>query len=228
MAAVINPQSFSLPRELKASANATLDEWTASDKVSRLWAGDSSLWTSADESKWLGWLSIAAEQAKTADRFVKFAEEVQVSGFAHAVLLGMGGSSLCPEVFRKTFGKVAGFPELHVLDSTDPAQIKAIENQIDLTRTLFFVSSKSGTTLEPNIFKQYFFERFGRGSFHSYHRSGFEAATSRRARPVSKDIPGGREHWRQVFGAVRLWFGAGGGDGRRRSEVPGSDECNGH
>ena len=73
--------------------------------------------------------------------------------------LGMGGSSLCPEVLRKTFGKIEGFPELHVLDSTDPAQIKSIENKIDLTRTLFFVSSKSGTTLEPNIFKQYFFER---------------------------------------------------------------------
>src|SRR5260370_20594863 len=71
----------------------------------------------------------------------------------------MGGSSLCAEVFRKTFGKMEGFPELHVLDSTDPAQIKSIENKIDLTKTLFFVSSKSGTTLEPNIFKQYFFER---------------------------------------------------------------------
>jgi transaldolase/glucose-6-phosphate isomerase len=159
MAAVINPQSFSLPRELKASASATLDEWTASDKVKRLWTRDASLWTGADEDKWLGWLSIVGEQEKTADRFVKFAEEVQASGFSHVVLLGMGGSSLCPEVFRKTFGKIEGFPELHVLDSTDPAQIKSIESKIDLSNTLFFVSSKSGTTLEPNIFKQYFFER---------------------------------------------------------------------
>src|SRR5438046_5970684 len=71
----------------------------------------------------------------------------------------MGGSSLCPEVLRMTFGKIAGFPELHVLDSTDPAQIKALEQKIELAKTLFVVSSKSGTTLEPNIFKQYFYER---------------------------------------------------------------------
>jgi transaldolase/glucose-6-phosphate isomerase len=159
MAAGINPQSFSLPRELKDAASAALEEWTASDKVRRLWAHDASLWTGADENKWLGWLSIVTEQQKNATRFTKFAEEVEDAGFSHALLLGMGGSSLCPEVFRKTFGKIEGFPELHVLDSTDPAQIKSIENQIDLTNTLFFVSSKSGTTLEPNIFKQYFFER---------------------------------------------------------------------
>jgi len=70
----------------------------------------------------------------------------------------MGGSSLCPEVLRLTFGKIAGYPDLHVLDSTDPAQVKAFENKIDIARTLFIVSSKSGSTLEPNIFKQYFFE----------------------------------------------------------------------
>src|SRR6266849_2250767 len=71
----------------------------------------------------------------------------------------MGGSSLCPEVLRMTFGKIKGFPELHVLDSTDPAQIKAIEAKVDLKSTICIVSSKSGSTLEPNIYKQYFFER---------------------------------------------------------------------
>src|SRR5258708_14109208 len=121
--------------------------------------GDWELGTGAEETKWLGWLGVVGEQEKTAPRFVKFAEEVQAAHFSHVVLLGMGGSSLCPEVFRKTFGKIEGFPELHVLDSTDPAQIKALESRIDLTNTLFFISSKSGTTLEPNIFKQYFFER---------------------------------------------------------------------
>src|SRR6202000_3193978 len=80
------------------------------------------------------------------------AEEAKSQGFAHILLLGMGGSSLCPEVLRMTYGKVPGFPELHVLDSTDPAQIKAFENKIDLAKTLFVVSSKSGTTLEPNIY----------------------------------------------------------------------------
>src|SRR5258707_3256399 len=159
MAAGINPQSFALPRELKDATSATLEEWAASGKVSRLLVRDASLWTGADEAKWLGWLSIAGEQQKNATRFTKFGEEVADAGFSHALLLGMGGSSLCPEVFRKAFGKIERFPELHVLDSTDPAQIKSIENRIDLTKTLFFVSSKSGTTLEPNIFKQYFFER---------------------------------------------------------------------
>ena len=81
------------------------------------------------------------------------------AGFKHALLMGMGGSSLCPEVMRMTFGKMAGYPEMHVLDSTDPAQIRAIEKQIDLANTIFIVSSKSGSTLEPNIYKQYFFER---------------------------------------------------------------------
>ena len=159
MPAAINPQTGFLQRDLLIGIDATLQEWTASDKVSRLWAGDALVWTGKDEDKWLGWLSVVGEQQKTAARFAKFAEEVQASGFSHVVLLGMGGSSLCPEVFRKTFGKVEGFPELHVLDSTDPAQIKSVEGKIDLANTLFFVSSKSGTTLEPNIFKQYFFER---------------------------------------------------------------------
>ena len=79
--------------------------------------------------------------------------------FAHVLLLGMGGSSLCPEVLSKSFGRIKKSPQLHVLDSTDPAQVKSAEKKIDIARTLFFVSSKSGTTLEPNIFKQYFFQR---------------------------------------------------------------------
>src|SRR5208282_1890052 len=93
------------------------------------------------------------------DHLTSLAAEVKQAGFKHALLLGMGGSSLCPEVLRLTFGKIDGFPELHVLDSTDPAQIKAIEAKIDLKSTLFIVSSKSGGTLEPNIYKQYFFAR---------------------------------------------------------------------
>ena len=81
------------------------------------------------------------------------------AGFRDVLLLGMGGSSLGPEVFAETFGAKPGFPALHVLDSTDPAQIRHFESLIDPAHTLFIVSSKSGSTLEPNIFKQYFFER---------------------------------------------------------------------
>lgn len=155
----VNPQTFSLPRNLSDAVTATLDNWKIEEKVKRLWSRDASLWTSGDESKWLGWLNIVGEQKRSIRRFTNFAEEVKDARFSHVLLLGMGGSSLCPEVMRKSFGKREGFPELHVLDSTDPAQIKSFENGIDLANTLFFVSSKSGTTLEPNIFKQYFFER---------------------------------------------------------------------
>ena len=89
-------------------------------------------------------------------------------GFTDALLLGMGGSSLCVEVLGLSFGDQPGFPKMHVLDSTDPAQIRAIESQIDVKKTLFIVSSKSGSTLEPNIFKQYFFERNGRDGSHFF------------------------------------------------------------
>ena len=99
------------------------------------------------------------EQLANAHLFKELAAEVKKRKFKHAILLGMGGSSLCPEVMRMTFGKIAGFPEMHVLDSTDPVQIKAIEKKLDLKKTLCIVSSKSGSTLEPNIFKQYFFAR---------------------------------------------------------------------
>ena len=159
MTASINPQTFSLSPNLSKLVSDTLDEWSASRKVERLWAGDASLWSGEDEHKWVGWLALVQEQQKTLRRFANFAAEVKDAGFAHALVLGMGGSSLCPEVLRKSFGRIQGFPELHVLDSTDPAQVKSFENKIDLTNTLFFVSSKSGTTLEPNIFKQYFFAR---------------------------------------------------------------------
>jgi transaldolase/glucose-6-phosphate isomerase len=79
--------------------------------------------------------------------------------FTDAVVLGMGGSSLGPEVLAETFPKKSGFPKLHVLDSTDPAQVRAIEKSVDLSKTLFIVSSKSGSTTEPNVMKDYFFAR---------------------------------------------------------------------
>ncbi len=136
-----------------------LDNWDAQRKVARLWARDTSLWTDKGEDQWLGWLHIADEQLKTIRRFTNFSAEVKDAGFKHVLLLGMGGSSLCPEVLSKSFGRQDGFPEFHVLDSTDPAQVKSFADRIDPASTLFIVSSKSGTTLEPNIFKQYFFER---------------------------------------------------------------------
>ena len=152
-------QTRTLPPDLEKRVRKTLEEWAAAGKVRRLWARDASLWTSADEASWLGWLGIAEDQASRIDRLRRVADDVAREGFTRALLLGMGGSSLCPEVLKETFGRIAGFPEVLVLDSTDPAQIRAFERKVDVATTLFIVSSKSGSTLEPNIFKQYFFER---------------------------------------------------------------------
>ena len=149
----------SLPEALAAAVKATVANWQSGGKIERLWQRDATLWTGSDESNWLGWLDIVDEQVAQQEQLQKVAKEVQQRGFQHVLLLGMGGSSLCPEVLRMTFGRFSHFPTLHVLDSTDPAQVKAFEHQIDIPKTLFIVSSKSGSTLEPNIFKQYFFER---------------------------------------------------------------------
>ena len=155
----VNPQSASLPADLAAAVKKNLSDWRASGKVRRLWQRDISLWTGEDECKWLGWLAITEEQIAGARKLREVAADVKNGAFRDILLLGMGGSSLCPEVLALTFGTVEGFPRLHVLDSTDPAQIRSFEAKVDLPNTLFIVSSKSGSTLEPNIYKQYFFER---------------------------------------------------------------------
>lgn len=146
-------------QELLTQINATLAAWQAANGVQRLWSRDATLWTGADEANWLGWLDIVKEQLNQHAYLAAIADEIKQARFSHALLLGMGGSSLCPEVLKTMFGAVDGFPELFVLDSTDPAQVKTFEQKVDLAHTLFIVSSKSGTTLEPNILKQYFFER---------------------------------------------------------------------
>src|SRR5438094_6319612 len=155
----VSKQSYKLAESLATTVKKKVDDWRAAGKVRRLWQRDASLWTNADESNWLGWLGIVEEQIAHSADLLRVAKEVKKEGFTDILLLGMGGSSLCPEVLRMTFGKIAGFPALHVLDSTDPAQVKAIEAKVDLRSTICIVSSKSGSTLEPNIYKQYFFER---------------------------------------------------------------------
>ena len=154
-------QSYALG-DAATAVQAGLDDWRAHGKVRRLWSGDSSLWTGTDESQWLGWLHVADGQREHGGHFKLIADDVRDNGFRYALLLGMGGSSLCPEVLRQTFGRIPGFPELLVLDSTVPAQVKAFEQKVDLTRTLCIVSSKSGGTTEPNVFKQYFFDKVQR------------------------------------------------------------------
>jgi transaldolase / glucose-6-phosphate isomerase len=151
-------QHVSLPLELAKAVTSAKDEWRLAGKTRRLWGHDAGLWTKQDEGDWLGWLTISDAQLANLSDLQSFADEVKQAGFEKILLLGMGGSSLCPEVLKYTFGRQEGFPELLVLDSTDPAQIRHFREQIDPRKTLFIVSSKSGGTLEPNIFKQYFFD----------------------------------------------------------------------
>src|SRR5712691_9675113 len=155
----LNAMSYKLPKQLDEAVNAALEDWRKDGKVRRLWAGDAALWTETDEAKWLGWLTVVDAQLKAAGHLDAFAAEVKRAGYTDMLLLGMGGSSLGPEVLAQTLGSKLGFPRLQIVDSTDPAQLRRIESGVDLKKTLFIVSSKSGSTLEPNIFKQYFFER---------------------------------------------------------------------
>jgi transaldolase/glucose-6-phosphate isomerase len=132
--------------------------------IERIWNRDASLWKTEDAHQKiirnsLGWVGVTETTLAAADELLAFAARIRNEGFRHIVLLGMGGSSLCPEVFRRTFGRQPGFPELHVLDSTDPATVRAIEQSVDLPKTLFIVASKSGSTIEPLMFYRYFYHR---------------------------------------------------------------------
>lgn len=147
--------------ELAQAVDAAAKAWDAAGNTARLWAKDASLWTGTDEDRWLDWLDVVDEQRDRHDLFAELAGLVRGRGFTHALLLGMGGSSLGPDVLSRTFGAQvpAGSPSLAIVDSTDPAQIAAIEASVPLGTTLFIVSSKSGSTLEPKVLLQYFFDR---------------------------------------------------------------------
>ncbi len=147
-----------LPKEMEAKVTAALDGWREQGKLRDLWARDAKVWTGKDEGKWLAWLDIVDDRTAHVATLQAFQDEVQKGGYTDVLLLGMGGSSLGPEVLAKTFGHRGGFPVLHVLDSTDPQQIAAFEAKVTMATTLVIVSSKSGGTLEPNILKAYFFE----------------------------------------------------------------------
>jgi glucose-6-phosphate isomerase len=149
---------FVLPQDLRGAVDHAAAGWNANNNVDRFWKKDPSLWTSDGEENWLGWIDIVERQQKDLAAFAALAADVKAIGFKSVLLLGMGGSSLCPEVLSVTFGQQAGFPALHIVDSTDPAQVKAARDKVNLAETLVVVASKSGSTLEPNVLKQYFFE----------------------------------------------------------------------
>ena len=143
-------------------ARATADEAVASlqetDAVARIWSGDHTLWSSdpTEITDRLGWLETPSSMLDSVDDLNQFAREVRDEGTGHVVLLGMGGSSLGAEVLRQTLEQREGWPDLIVLDSTIPARIASVAESIDPARTLFLVSSKSGTTVEPNMLYRFF------------------------------------------------------------------------
>ncbi len=147
--------TYSLPPWIEDDVRTASEKWRQERFIERIWNRDASVWTDADESKWLGWLDIVERELGDLQKYRDLKADIEQAGFTDILLMGMGGSSLCPEVLAITFG-VENF---HILDSTVPAQVKTIEDKLDLAKTLFIVASKSGSTLEPNCFKQYFFDR---------------------------------------------------------------------
>ncbi len=187
-----NLMTHTLPEKLKQSYRAEIQKTIEDKRVSRIWAKDASVWTGSDEAKWLGWLTIIEEELGNLEAYRAFRQEIEDAGFSDVVLMGMGGSSLCPEVLAITFG-IGNF---HILDSTVPAQITTLEGKLDLSKTLFIVASKSGTTLEPNCFKQYFFERVEKAVGKDKAGSHFVAITD----PGSKMEQAAKENgFRRIF-----------------------------
>jgi glucose-6-phosphate isomerase len=148
---------FALPSELSGPVDLAVADWTRNNNVARFWQKDPTLWTSDGEEKWLGWIDIVERQQADLATYAALGAEIETSDFQSVLLLGMGGSSLCPEVLSVTFGQQPGFPELRIVDSTDPEQVWTARNEVNLADTLVVVASKSGSTLEPNVLKQYFF-----------------------------------------------------------------------
>jgi transaldolase/glucose-6-phosphate isomerase len=130
------------------------------DLIDRIWERDPTVWTGADEAKWLGWLDEPRRMRERVGELEAFAESVRADGLDTVVLFGMGGSSLAPEVLRRTFGVAS----LYVIDTTHPTAIRTLENRLDLERTLFVSASKSGSTLETRSHTDFFWKKTGNGS----------------------------------------------------------------
>ena len=153
-----------LPDELEPPVIERVNTAQREDVAKRIWAHDESLWGGPgvpEIGDRLGWLTISEKMLEHAGELREFADAARADGLEHAVLLGMGGSSLGPEVIRRSYGDVPGAMRLHVLDSTDPAAVRDVERQVDLDKTLFIVSSKSGGTTETLSHMRYFYERCG-------------------------------------------------------------------
>lgn len=159
---VMNRMAFQ-PGPLEDRVNRAIEAAVADDVVLRTWRKDASLWKSDDKSfgmirNSLGWLTVAGEMINVEAELREFAGLIQTRGFHHVMVCGMGGSSLCPEVLSRTFGRQDQFPELLVLDSTDPDVIANFAERIDIEHCLFVIASKSGSTTEPTVFYKYWYD----------------------------------------------------------------------
>ena len=207
---------------------ASLDDWKTNDKVERLWQRDASLWTGTDEGKWLGWLDITEEQLAQHDVFQEHCRGCEEGQIQTCLLLGMGGSSLCPEVLRMTFGKINGFPELHVSGfhrpGADPSDRGAGRSE---EHALASCPANPAARSSRISIKQYFFERVKQKVGAKEVGNRFIAITdpgSKMQQVAEGDkfrhiFFGRAQHWRPLFRAVQLRNGAGGGDGARRREI---------
>ena len=231
----LNRQAIALPPELQPGVDESLERAQAEGWGRRLWAKDPTLWTGSGEADALGWLQAGRDEAIDIAALEALQVDVKASGFAHAVLLGMGGSSLGPEVLATTFGAQPGFPTLLVLDSTDPAQIHRVEAQIDPATTLFIVASKSGSTLEPDLLHRHFLalataalgEAEAANHFIAITDAGSQLEQSARDAGLSPGLPRPAGHRRTIFRAVQFRPRARRGRRPRPSGLPGGEPAHG-
>jgi glucose-6-phosphate isomerase len=162
----MNRMEFALGRVEDRTKRAVEDAERA-EVAKRIWRKDPTLWKADEPSQKiiknsLGWLTVPDEMTAVVDELTEFAELIRSRGFQSVMVCGMGGSSLCPEVLTKTFGCQPGFPELLVLDSTDPDVLADLLNRVDIERCLFVIASKSGSTTEPNTFYKFWYDQLSK------------------------------------------------------------------
>jgi transaldolase/glucose-6-phosphate isomerase len=198
------------PRSLEERIDERLDTAVRDDLVGRLWRRDHTLWkpTPSEISDRLGWLDLPETMADRLDEVRAFAHEVRADGYTHVVLMGMGGSSLSADTFRRTFGVAPGAPELTVLDTTHPAAITGLERTIDLDHTVFIAASKSGATIETLAHLDFYFSRLPRRPpVRGDHRPRLASRSRRPPARLPQAVPqptdvGGRCSALSLFGLV--------------------------
>lgn len=158
LATPIAEQKFSTNLDL----SDTFERWRKAGNARRLWGSDASLWTDTDEARWLGWLAAIDGTREQLDTWSQMRAQILRDGIEQVVVLGMGGSSLCPEVLQACFVAAPQHPALRILDTTVPEQIQAVAAELDLARTIFLVSSKSGSTVETDALRAYFFDQLAK------------------------------------------------------------------